>query len=73
MTTKCRYHCGACGKHFTSEGGFESHRKGDHAKGRTCGDPDPGIPVQTDGECRISGAKVLKPVTVYGGAREEES
>jgi len=66
MTVSCRYHCRACGKHFTSEGGFDSHLVGTPGS-RTCGEPKANIPVN-EGICDISEAKTLRKQTIYGGA-----
>lgn len=59
----CRYHCAACGAHFTSERGFEKHRKGTHEPNtRHCVKPEG---KSTTGECRIARGPVQKGVTVY--------
>lgn len=44
-TPSCRYHCGACQRHFASEAAFDAHRVGDHPlpnghpEGRRCSAP----------------------------------
>jgi hypothetical protein len=39
-TAHCRYHCSACGAHFSSLNAFDAHRVGDHGEGaRHCLEP----------------------------------
>lgn len=72
----CRPHCAACGRHFTSEGGFDAHRVGDHSKpnghpeGRRCLDPAsaPRL-VAYEGRCEVYRESLAE--TIYGLKRDQ--
>lgn len=50
--THCRYHCRACGGHFTSLEGFDSHRSGPYHARECSYEVDL---VEHDGVCAIAG------------------
>ncbi len=60
-TKTCKYHCRACGAHFTSLVAFDSHRAN-----LNCINPK-GVKGlrQLIGECRISGAITLKDEAIF--------
>jgi len=76
--TTCTAHCAACGRHFSGDGAFDLHRRGDPATGRRCVSAidEPRLTEATvAGYCAISGAMLddgspatLDPVTVWGFA-----
>lgn len=60
MTT-CRFHCAACGAHFTSLRAFDAHRQGPWDD-RRCEFPDELI--ERTGVCKLSGPVPRVGVTV---------
>jgi hypothetical protein len=76
----CQYHCGACGRHFSSIDGFDLHKMHDAAGWPHCLDPldledragHPRLEALThDGRCRAY--ETLHGVTVWtvAGSREK--
>lgn len=67
-TLTCRYHCAACGEHFTSLTAFDRHRAGEFTERRYCVPPrhvnadsekGPRLAVQGVGECRLGGGDTI--------------
>jgi len=74
-TKTCRYHCGGCGRHFTSEAAFDAHRVGDHSKpnghpeGRRClAIEDDARFTGVEGRCEMYRESLAG--TIYGLARD---
>ena len=53
MTAFCRYHCRACGGHFSSLEAFDAHRSGPF-EDRACSYPDDAGLVELDGTCKVA-------------------
>lgn len=67
---RCRYHCGACQRHFASEAAFDVHRVGEHGlpngdpEGRRCSAPHEDDRVGSEsGRCDVYGRQ--DGVTIY--------
>ena len=69
-TRTCSSHCRVCHRHFAGDVAFDkhlgkqSHQPCRHPEDVKTGDGLPWLePIQ--GECRISGSDVLKPITIW--------
>lgn len=67
---RCRYHCGACQRHFASEAAFDAHRIGEHGlpngdpEGRRCSAPHEDDRVGSEpGRCDVYGRQ--DGITIY--------
>jgi len=66
----CSSHCRSCGRHFAGDVAFDkhlgklAHHPCRHPEDVKTGD---GLPwfEEVEGECRISGSEVLKPITIW--------
>ena len=64
--TACRFHCRACGCHFTSLEAFDGHREGPAGSNRACTFPDDSRLVERTGICEIGDpAMPVEGVTIY--------
>jgi hypothetical protein len=64
----CRYHCRACGSHFTSLEAFDAHREGPAGSHRTCTFPElpAGVElVEETGVCNLASDTAEIGVTIY--------
>ena len=64
MTSTCRYHCRACGAHFTSLEAFDAHRAGE-MDARRCELADAPLVERAGGSCSIAGPTPRVGITVY--------
>ena len=68
-TVTCRFHCGGCERHFSSEEAFELHRAGSFQKGtRHCRAPETVgklVAKSEDGRCDIGYSHAVAGITVW--------
>lgn len=72
-TPSCRCHCRCCGAHFTSEAGFDAHRKGPTDERRCDLEDDRLIEIE-GGQCRIADPEYpIIGVTLYEHANAQKA